>query len=200
VYDWQAVEEIGVCHDSRSPLCFADNTTLFVSGVTDENRMIKRFLIVNEQLKPVPTFTREHTLPTTFHVINNKHILTGNMTSRRVRFPEWVEDYLVFPLRRFFGLNVVTIKMQVHDIVTHEIRHEFDVRMKSMDGIIYFSMFQEPMFKVSPDGQLIVMQDGDEVSLWDIPPRRSLWCWIICLGICLLALFLAWPRRVVIQR
>ena len=49
--------------------------------------------------------------------------------------------------------------------------------------------------KASSDGLLLAVEDNQELSLWDIPPRRSVTCWLVCGGVGVLALLLAWSGR-----
>src|SRR5450432_2056526 len=50
--------------------------------------------------------------------------------------------------------------------------------------------------RISSDSLLLAMEDNDELCLWDIPPRRSTTCWLVCCSVACLAFWLAWPRKV----
>jgi hypothetical protein len=89
-------------------------------------------------------------------------------------------------MTEWLGYPKLNAEMTVWRRSTREPLHRFSLSLKG-----------EPHFigGTNADGSLLALDVTGEVTLWDIPPRRSLFCWISCGSMVTLAFWLAWPRK-----
>ncbi len=49
---------------------------------------------------------------------------------------------------------------------------------------------------ISDDGRYLAVKNDKVITVWETQPHRSVMCWLVCCSIAILALWLAWPRKV----
>jgi hypothetical protein len=86
--------------------------------------------------------------------------------------------------RSWFGWGSDTFVVDVMDLDSGEVADTLK------PGLGKFAILN-----VSADGRQLAMPSGRQVTIWDIPPRRPLYCWLTCGGLALLAAWVGWPRK-----
>jgi hypothetical protein len=109
---------------------------------------------------------------------------------KRPGWPDWIAPRTGEMLESTLGLRQVQINVGWSEPNGRNTRHEASL------FVAYGVPDYEPWsVRCSVTLGIVVFSFGGELSLWDIPPRRPLSCWLTCGGVALLAAWVGWPRR-----
>ncbi|MFT3881686.1 MAG: WD40 repeat domain-containing protein [Gemmatales bacterium] len=186
VFDMLTGREIGKCPDSRIPLFLPDSRTLIAMPDILGAGKVQWYQIEEEAVKPL-TLSRDidpllerlvGTSPKQFLTVREWDSAPGRT------LPTWIPVSLRDRVNAALDWTKHTLYIQSISNSTGLVRDEFPLRVNS---------FVE--CKITPDGLLLAMEEYDSLSLWDLPPRRSLTCWLICSSLAAFALWIGYPRR-----
>jgi len=192
VFDLSTGRQIGECQGATHPLFLPDNKTLLTFSnhlltKDGEGMIIKWFKLEGDQIRPMPQvvmFSQEWVLVAD----------AANVISFRVhrpgdsgfKLPDWLPRSLQNKLNDLINLIDSKVIIRAIDSSTGQTQCEFGIRVQDLGRFTT---------KVSPDGMVLASQGVEHLALWDLPPRRSLTCWLVSSSLAAFALWLAWPRR-----
>jgi len=186
VFDIESGQVIGQCPKDWLPVFLLDSKALLT--ITDPIVLseVNRYEVEERKLKPIPKSFEGETNQTRFLGASSDQLFTGlNTENGHWTVPSWMPEFIRPTLKSLFDKWKRPLTVKSWNINTGKQFKECQVAY--LGGL---------MTKVSFDGSLMTIEDNDDLSLWDLPPRRSTTCWLISSTLALLALWLAYPRRI----
>ena len=185
VFDLNAEQAIAVCPNSRIPLFLSDSRTLIAIPPIYNSKKGCWYQLDGSKVTPSQiTMTLD---PEKEYLLgaSDARLLTGTWDhSDRWSFPEWIPESLRDKLEVAMGRKKYRLQIRSCNSTTGQVCDEFVLQVSDRE-----------VATVSPDGLLLALKNYDHISLWDIPPRRSLTCWLVCISFALIALWIGYPRR-----
>ncbi len=185
VFDMTTGQALGHCPDSLVPCFLPDNRTLIAMPAILGTGKVQWYQLEEVTIKPLALSRQIDPLIERLLGASPKQLLTfqRNSTPRR-NLPTWLPAPLRANLETALGWTNHNLFIQSTNTSTGEVRDEFILRTNGrVDS------------RISPDGLLLALEEHKELYLWDIPPRRSSTCWLVCISFTLIALWIGWPRR-----
>lgn len=204
LFDLTTDRIIGQCPDSHIPVFLPDSQTLIALPACNSSYLVRERLrgkaqwyrLCEGQLTPHPLSYEILSVDAMFKVpqavaTDPGRILTLHEDDTTQRsLPEWIPDAVRERLEAALGWTKRYLLVQLFETGTGRVRHTFKLRTGVSE-----SSFSCENIRVSPDGLLLAFKDDNELILWDIPPRRSFVCWLVCGVIAFFVICLAWPKR-----
>lgn len=184
VFDVESGQAIGQCSDAWIPHFFPDNKTILALPNRLFSGDLTWYEIVGKNFSPLKRNTGG--VSKGLLIGTSKHRL---LTSRhdfhdKAGLPSWIPTYIREWINSIYWDFNRLFPIMSWDIETGQLVDEFSISFK-LSLLSY----------VSSDGQYLAIEDAYELCLWDIPPRRSTRCWLVCSSVMLLAFWIAWPRK-----
>jgi hypothetical protein len=134
-------------------------------------------------------------------------IVTAEARHTRFEWPTWVPQTVIDVLEQCLGWNRYLLRLR--DPITLQEHCAFVVELdpqaiRQAAGFKAFSPNSRAtqlggllrrLVAVSPDGQFVIVRGNDYLNIWDVPPPREPASWLTTGAIALLALWVAWPRK-----
>lgn len=199
VFDLSSEQVIGRCDKAWSALFLDDSSTLVTLPEPYHlNNLGIPFEVNNSTTKHIDWYRVEadqfHLMQKPGHGVQAKALfldanpaalLTYHLVDNNPkRLPLWIPDGIRSKCEAALGWWMYHLLIESCHCETGEVRETFQIRVRSISNT-----------KLSPDGQLLAIQEDTSLSLWDLPPRRSLTCWLSCFVFAAFVLWIGWPRR-----
>ncbi len=191
VFDLTAGQAIGHITHSEIPQFLPDSKVLISTPRIYQTGKAQWYVIDSDTIKPL---SLSHPMDFEFQglAISPGLLLTFRWDRATTRtLPKWIPSSIREKLEAALGWKKLTYFVTSMDTSSGRVRDDFIFRVR-----MYHPAVEPVNIRLSPDGMLLAFKEDAELSLWEIPPRRSFTCWLVCCGIGIIALLLAWPRRV----
>ncbi|HQR09368.1 MAG TPA: WD40 repeat domain-containing protein [Gemmatales bacterium] len=176
---------IGQCVGSKVSLFETDGKTLINLPAVFQSGHLQRFEIQGGALITSPSPESPEIEQDRLLTANLHSILTFQPILETPKpLPEWIPRVVRDYLTSLRGRPKIIFNIKSSDTHTGQLQQEFALRAANISNPL-----------LSSDGSYLAIMDYAQLCLWDIPPRRSLTCWLVCIGMAALAFWLAWPRR-----
>ncbi len=192
VFDLFAGRSIGHCSHSQIPLFLPDSNVMVTTPSPYQTGKAQWYVLDSEAIKPL-SISRPMEVELQGLVASPGLLLMfywDRATTKTLQ--KWIPFSLRDKLETFLALGWKNLAYHVTsiDAGSGRTRDNFILRVKNSHPAIEFDNI-----RVSPDGMLLALKGDAELSLWDIPPRRSFTYWLVCCSVAFLAFWLAWPRK-----
>lgn len=185
VFETASGQVIGQCQIGWIPHFLTGNKTLLVFPGRISPGELKRYEIEQQKLKQLT-----HTLK-----IESSALLLGAGKDRfftcsieeienKMKSPAWIPATIREWIDSMYWKMNRPLTVKAWDASSGQLADEFQITYK-VSVLSY----------VSPDGLYLAIEDSNELALWDLPPRRSLTCWLICSSLAAFAFWIGWSRR-----
>jgi len=196
VFDLRTGRVIGLCKYSSIPVFSSETGTIIALPGFNQLGDFHWYQLNEEKIQRLSI---SHRLKSDLHglasapgllVKSSRNSLNSN-SSTPSSLPKWIPSVLRSPLEAALGYGNQSYNVTSIETSSGRIRDDFIIQVN-----LPHRLNEVIDTKVSRDGLLLAVKEYEQLSLWNIPPRRSLACWLVCGGIACIALLVAWPRRV----
>lgn len=192
IYDFKTHQELAHCENKYTPRFLKDGETLLFSS----GGSFSRARMENGKLEEQPFQLQPNIQPMYPFQISNNHLLT--LEEDYGPSPAWL-DWMPEQVRNWLGWRGVIVN--IWSLQTGNVAQSLSLPVaKERKGNFGITIGGRSVFpgeaEISNDGNLLAINDETDLSIWEIPPRRSLWSWLTSGTLLLGVILLAWPRKV----
>ncbi|MFT3882967.1 MAG: hypothetical protein QM703_25340 [Gemmatales bacterium] len=180
-----------------------DNLLLLVPefhlSETPVNNQLKRFMVSETGVTDIsasseyPTTKGETLLCDQRRLVTNEVQLDLPSSSPFWSKWDWLPD--VWKVKLAMAIYSPQVRFDVYDPRSGKKEQTFHL---PLSNIFYATYLQRNW--LSSDAKLVALNDGTTLALWETSPGRSLLPWSILVGTIIVCLWLAWPRRMKVQK
>ena len=186
VFDIESGLEIGQCPNAWMPHFLPDNKTLMTLTDRDLGSDVNWYELGQQKLNHLPRVLQDETNKVEVLGVSRNWLFTVVHIGRQsLALPSWVPVSIRQLVESLFKKVRQAVIIKTWDSNTGKLFEERKVTIWA----------ELPVLTIAPDGLKMAVEDNKDLSLWDIPPRRSLTCWLICISFALIALWAGYPRR-----
>lgn len=121
------------------------------------------------------------------------NLLVTDCTLRRDKDkPTWAPKWFWGFANRLFGFSGLRHELQFWDVNTGQLIRDYKFFEPSIGSD--FDGLEKWVF-ISEDGRWLAREYENELTVCDTLERRSVWCWVVVVGLVLFALRWGWPRK-----
>ncbi|HQR07239.1 MAG TPA: hypothetical protein PLN21_10475 [Gemmatales bacterium] len=195
VFDLYSKKMIGECKNMCPPRLLNDSKTLMcVPEYSLGESQAKWYSLEESAMVRLPVSTSEM-VTGGYACSNSRNFVTAELIDPSSppfwHAWTWLSDTSKMTLARWLGLFKFNIEVSLWNNNTGRLEKRFPILVSADEGLPT-SGHRNWLLN---DSSQMLLNVGTAIALWDLPPRRSLSCLLIALGITLVALWLAWPRR-----
>lgn len=185
VFDMKTGQMLGQCSGATTPLFFEDNKTIVAMPGFNRPGKFEWHHLEDGKLVPASLPKPFHSEPATLlAACSTKWLTIQPETAAHPSLPAWLPEGMRNNLEAALGWTKNAQVVRSYGVFTGQLRDEFKIKAQNITKAI-----------VSLDGMLLATEDGENISLWDVSPKRSITCWLVCGGMAVVAVLLVWPKR-----
>lgn len=186
VFDIESGLVIGQCPKAWMPHFLPDNNTLMTLTDRDLVSDVNWYELGQQKLNHLSRVLQNETNKVeVLGVCSNWLFTVVHIGHQPLALPSWVPFWIRQSVESLFKKVKQTVVIKTWDTNNGKL---FDERKVTI-------LAELPVLTLSPDGLKVTVEDSKDLSLWDIPSRRSLTSWLVCISFALVALWIGYPRR-----
>jgi hypothetical protein len=182
VIDLQSGRELGRCANVGVPR-FVDNRTLVgIQLQRYATGLPRRFRIEEDGVHEITKGPSEESLGDLL-CVSDRHLVTAEVLPRGsdLNSKDWMSfDWLSaenqLRLARWLGWLNLKAVVSVWDLSSGERQQRVPLELSEQ----IFILLGMHRCYLTTDASLLVLNDGNEITVRELPPRRTWWCWALC--------------------